>query len=654
MNETNKLLCKDLQRKPLPRNRSRRALSAVSELFQASIAPEQFTNETSELLCKDLQRKPLPRNRSRRALSAVSELFQAPIALACFAAFFCLLLCPSAFSASHGNKPLPDEATTKTQDALPDVSSWGISPEAQRFFYYLALSQSLFDNTRTGVIWAINALISLDPSLPVFQDGAAILLSRGELEEAEKTALAGLERFPDNPLLCLLLSGVYNERAESGKAMALLEAALAKNPENREIQEELIRIYIRQGDNTKAAELLKILPETDTSPEAELFRAGVLSTVGRTGEAKELLRELLKKEPEYAEAWLELAYLEDRDKNLAAAVEAYEKAARLMPENKEVYLRIITLRLKEKKPDAAMRVLENAELNASQFIQAAMRFAGERHYQQAEALLKQAQEKGADADEVALFLSMIKQESSNDPKSWLAPLAGIKPQSPVYPAALEQKARIHLKSKDYENARKTAHAGRKLFPDRKDLWGIEAFALAKLKKAARSEAVLMEALRQYPGDEDLLFSLGNIQDEIGNKNAAMQTMEEIIALNPRNYQALNYIGYSLADMNVELDRALTLVTKALEQNPEADFIVDSLAWVLYRLGRHSEAWVNINRCISLGGDDAVIWEHYGDIALALGKKDEAAKGYKEAIQRQAANLKEVRRKLSKLDNSRKR
>ncbi|MDR2799755.1 MAG: tetratricopeptide repeat protein [Desulfovibrio sp.] len=569
--------------------------------------------------------------------------------LACLAAFFCLLLCPSAFPADHGKKPPRDETAEKTQAAFPDVSSWGTSPEAQRLFYYLALSQSLFDNSRAEVIWAIDALIRLDPSLPVFQDGAAILLSRGELAEAEKTALAGLERFPDNPLLCLLLSGVYNERAENGKAIALLEAALAKNPENREIQEELIRIYIRQGDNTKASEILKILPETDASPEAELFRAGVLSTVGRTAEARALLRELLKKEPEYAEAWLELAYLEDRGKDHAAAAEAYEKAARLMPENKEVPLRIITLRLKEKNPDAAMRVLEDSDFNANQIMQAAMRFAGERHYRQAETLLQQAQAKGADADEVSLFLSMVRQENSDDPRAGLAPLAGIKPQSPVYPAALEQKARIYLKSGDYENARRTAHAGRKLFPDRKDLWGIEAFALTRLKKSASSEAVLREALRHYPGDEDLLFSLGNIQDEIGNKSAAMQTMEEIITLNPRNYQALNYIGYSLAEKNVELDRALTLVTKALDQNPEADFIVDSLAWVLYRLGRHSEAWTNINRCISLGGDDATIWEHYGDIALALGKKDEAAKGYKEAIQRQAANLKEVRRKLSRLD-----
>ncbi|MDR3176958.1 MAG: tetratricopeptide repeat protein [Desulfovibrio sp.] len=572
----------------------------------------------------------------------------AALCLTCFAAFFCLFLCPSAFAAGPGKKPPPGGEAAKTEAALPDASSWGVNPEAQRLFYYLALSQSLFDNSRTGVIQAINALILLDPSLPVFQDGAAILLSRGELAEAEKTVLAGLERFPDNPLLCLLLSGVYNESDETGKAIALLEAALAKNPENREIQEELIRIYIRQGDTTKASEILKILPETDTSPEAELFRAGVLSTVGRTEEAKTLLRELLKKEPDYAEAWLELAYLEDRDKNSAAAVEAYEKAAQLMPENKDVHLRVITLRLKEKNPDAAMRVLEDAEFNASQLMQAALRFAGERHYPQAEAFLKQAQAKGADADEVSLYLSMIRQESSKDPKAGLAPLADIKPQSPAYPAALEQKARIHLKSGDYENARRTANAGRKLFPDRKDLWGIEAFALAKLKKAAASEAVLKEALRHYPEDEDLLFSLGNIQDETGNKSAALRTMEEIITLNPKNYQALNYIGYTLADRNVELDRALALVTKALEQNPEADFIVDSLAWVLYRLGRHAEAWTNINRCISLGGDDAVIWEHYGDIALALGKREEAAKGYKEAIQRQAANLKEVRRKLSKL------
>ena len=54
------------------------------------------------------------------------------------------------------------------------------------------------------------------------------------------------------------------------------------------------------------------------------------------------------------------------------------------------------------------------------------------------------------------------------------------------------------------------------------------------------------------------------------------------------------------------------------------------------------------RINSLGGDDPTIWEHYGDIARAMGKREEAIKGYTEAIARKPANIGEVRKKLSDL------
>ncbi|MDR0827568.1 MAG: tetratricopeptide repeat protein [Desulfovibrio sp.] len=562
-------------------------------------------------------------------------------------ALFALLLCLYPAQAAQ-NRTAPAPRTTTPGPLTPDISAWGLSLEAQHLFYYLALSQALLDNSHEVVTWAIRGLLRIDPSLPVFQDSAAILLSRGEYELAEKTALDGLAKFADNPLLYLLLSGTYNERGQGVKAVEILENALKKNPGNLDLREEMIRLYLREGENDKAANLLPPTPDEGDAPEAELFRAGVLSTVGRTEEAKSLLLELVKKEPDFASAWLELAFLAEREGNSAEALAAYGKAIELAPENQEAQLRIITLLVKDKKPDEAMRTLDEAHLNAHLLVQAALRFADGQYYPQAELLLEQAKKAGASPDEVALFLSMVKLEGAKDPKSALSPLMSIKAESPIYPAALEQKARVYLRANDWDRARATAHEGRKLFPERKDLWGIEAFSLARQKKNAKSEAVLKEALNQYPGDEDLLLSLGNIQEEGGNKKAAMQTMEQLLAINPKNYQAQNYIGYSLADSNTNLVRALELISSAFTQNPEADFIADSLAWVLYRLGRHAEAWETIKRCISLGGDDAVIWEHYGDIALAVGDKNQAVKGYKEAIQRKAQNLNEVRRKLTKL------
>jgi tetratricopeptide (TPR) repeat protein len=541
---------------------------------------------------------------------------------------------------------VPERAEGGRPDYLPPRF---LHPESQHLYYYLLLSQGLYDNAQEVVFAALRGLLASDPSLPVFQDGVTILLSREEYDEAEKVAAEALRNFPDDALLAMLSAGVYSASGRAGAAQALLEDFLAKHPDAREVREELIRLYIKDDKYDKVKEILPDLPATDNTPEAELFRAGVLATVGRTAEAKALLRELLEKKPAFVEAWMELAYLAERDKDNTEAEQAYRKVLEFMPDNREVLLRLVGLLIQAKKMDEALEMPAKADADARLFLQVAVRLAEAAAYNEAETLVKEAERRGASADEAALVLSMIRQGSAKSPKAGLQPLTRIKRDSPLYPAALEQKARIYLVAGEMEAARAAAHEGRRLFPDRRELWGMEAYALARQKKTAGAVEVLKEALLRHPDDEDLLFSLGNIQDEAGKKEAALNAMEKILAVNPGNYQALNYVGYTLADRNTDLDRALALVTRALEQNPEADYIVDSLAWVQYRLGRFDEAWTSIRRCIDLGGNDAVIWEHYGDIALAVGRKDEAAHGYRQAVQLDAANKKALRRKLNALD-----
>lgn len=569
------------------------------------------------------------------------------------------LLCLLLFLLSHTPSPAaePNDNARETEpDAAAlahavDPSAWKLSPEGEHLYYYLLLSRGLVDGTQELINLAVKELLRLDPSLPVYQDSVTILLAGGEYQAAENTAIDGLRHFPKDATLTVLLAEVYSESDRMPQAVSLLEEYLKIKPDEPEAMEELVRLYLKAGEEKKAADLLTRLPMPDDSPESELFRAGVLANVGRTAEAKEILRNLLKKQPTFYSAWLELAYIAEREKKTAEAIRAYEKAAKLMPDGTEPWFRIAVLHLAEKKPAEAMRAIEQAPPSPPLFIQAALRFAEAKYFREAERLLKTAVENGAAEDEAALLLSLIRQESSNDPKAGLKPLEKVAPGSPLYSSALEQRTRILLQAEDYEAARASAHQGRVMFPERKEFWGLEAFALLKLEKTAEAEKLLTDALTHAPDDENLLFSLGGVQDEIGKKDEAMRTMERLLALNPRNYQALNYVGYTLADKNIELHRALALIKAALEERPDADYIVDSLAWAQYRLGFLDEAWTSIKHCLELGGDDATIWEHYGDIAAALGKRKEAIKGYTESIRRKPDNIDDVRRKLTDVKNA---
>ena len=281
-------------------------------------------------------------------------------------------------------------------------------------------------------------------------------------------------------------------------------------------------------------------------------------------------------------------------------------------------------------------------------MQAALVFADEGYNKEALSLLESAVKGGANPDEAAYYRSIVEFRISGDAEGALKLLRSIPATSQLYERAKIREINILIEAERFPEAESVAAEARKNSPKSKDFWGIQAYTLVRQNRTADAEKLINEALQVYPEDEDLLFSLGHIQEEAGEKDAALATMERVIAKNPRHAKALNYVGYTLAERNTDLQRALDLITRALAETPDEDYIVDSLAWVQYRLGRFEEAWASIRRCVELGGDDPAIWEHYGDIALAAQKKSEALKGWNEALKRNPSNADELREKIKKL------
>nr|WP_229801353.1 tetratricopeptide repeat protein [Tateyamaria omphalii] len=96
-----------------------------------------------------------------------------------------------------------------------------------------------------------------------------------------------------------------------------------------------------------------------------------------------------------------------------------------------------------------------------------------------------------------------------------------------------------------------------------------------------------------------------------------------LELNPGQPQVLNYLGYSLVEKQIKLDEALEMIEKAVEASPDSGYIVDSLGWVLYRLGRYDEAVGHMERAVELMPVDPVVNDHLGDVYWAVGREREA-------------------------------
>lgn len=121
----------------------------------------------------------------------------------------------------------------------------------------------------------------------------------------------------------------------------------------------------------------------------------------------------------------------------------------------------------------------------------------------------------------------------------------------------------------------------------------------------------------------LYYSRGIAYDRSGDGTASEADFRAALALNPEQPQVLNYLGYSLVEQKRNLDEALDMIERAVAASPDSGYIVDSLGWVLYRLGRYDEALVQMERAAELIAVDPVVNDHLGDVYWAVGRQREA-------------------------------
>ncbi len=96
-----------------------------------------------------------------------------------------------------------------------------------------------------------------------------------------------------------------------------------------------------------------------------------------------------------------------------------------------------------------------------------------------------------------------------------------------------------------------------------------------------------------------------------------------LELNPEQPNVLNYLGYSLVEQRRNFDEALDMIQRAVAARPESGYIVDSLGWVYYRLGRFDEAVAPMERAVELEPNDWILNDHLGDVYWMVGRYREA-------------------------------
>ncbi|MCC7217899.1 MAG: tetratricopeptide repeat protein [Burkholderiales bacterium] len=132
-------------------------------------------------------------------------------------------------------------------------------------------------------------------------------------------------------------------------------------------------------------------------------------------------------------------------------------------------------------------------------------------------------------------------------------------------------------------------------------------------------AVLTQALKEHPDSPELLYDAAMVAEKLDRIDVAEQQLRRVVELKPDDPQALNALGYTLVDRTTRYDEGYVLIEKALKLAPNDSFILDSMGWALFRLGRYGEAETYLRRAFK-ARPDAEIAAHLGEVLWAKGDR----------------------------------
>ena len=154
---------------------------------------------------------------------------------------------------------------------------------------------------------------------------------------------------------------------------------------------------------------------------------------------------------------------------------------------------------------------------------------------------------------------------------------------------------------------------------------------AESNRGAQAVKVLQDAQARFPSETSVTFELAAVFEKQKKYAEAEAAFRQLLTAAPEHAQALNYLGYMLADRGVRLDESVELITRALKVDPDNGSYLDSLGWAYFKGGKLDLAEEHLRRAAELLTTNSVVQDHYGDVLARLQRYDDAIAAWNRAL-----------------------
>jgi tetratricopeptide (TPR) repeat protein len=471
----------------------------------------------------------------------------------------------------------------------------------------------------------------------------------------------------------IMLGRLEKALQNSTEAMAAYKKALELDAGNEDAMTGLATVYADLGDNKAAADMLQKVADKDPNPRsltslaavyeqlkdyslaAEMLRRALDQQPGNSDlkkglaedlllsdqldEALKLYQESVAEDPKDEHSLLRMSVIYRQKRDFAKAREAADKAKEIAPDDLEAQFNDVTLLEAEGKiPDAIKTLKGILDATAKKTYSASEKSS--RGY-----LLQNLAELERTIEQYNAAIEVFHQLTELDPDSGArieAEIIETYREAKEYPKA---EAESDAAAKKYPNDRYVTTARASMLSDlgktdqavaetRKLLGGKSDreiyLSLADIYEKAKNFPEMGKALdsaenlsQSSEEKQTLQFRRGAMYERMKNYTAAEDEFRKVLALNPDNDAALNYLGYMLADRNLHLEEARDMIQKALAHEPNSGAYLDSLGWVYFRMNKLPEAEDKLREALQYMSRDPTVHDHLAEVYFREGKVREA-------------------------------
>lgn len=483
----------------------------------------------------------------------------------------------------------------------------------------------------------------------------------------------------------LLLGRLYRQNNDMLKAESEFKAAVAIQPQSEEAVSTLAYLYNEEGDSNRALQVLNAIPENartaklysalgytyeqqkDYKQAVEAYRKSTqldrdnldavrglaqnLMNDGQTDAALEQYKSIVDADPSDAQTYMLIAEIDRRDGKYDQAMDALKKASTVVPDSLEVQYNIAVVDEAQGKYDDAIVILnqllqktEHDEAdytvsdknNRALFLERLGTIYRETNKNQmAVDTFRKMQPLGED-NAIRGYQEII--ETYRDSKQWQLATNAAEEAAKLYPNDRDLQMVAASQQADMGNSQAAVARVQGLLKgnanDDQKVYVALAQMYSRLKEWPQAEENINKAVEMSTKPEDksyALFVAGSIYERQKKYDKAEEAFHKVLADDPKNAMALNYLGYMLADRGTRLEEALGYIRRAVALDPQNGAYLDSLGWAYYKMGNYELAEENLRRAVERMGDDPTIHEHLGELYLKTGRLKLAATHWERSL-----------------------